>query len=278
MWLLQTGEYIGWEFRDPFLERLKAHFSAMGKMDRITVCDVLDWPGDRPTSGPASNGLGAARDMGFRTNGFIYTTGAETGYCFVNPGFNLLAWETAMAKQYRVRAAYMYRYEEGSKHPQTFMFSRCLWNLNEQPLAALRQYVNWIANTSPDAADKLFEAFVLIDSFTCEGTDGQDHEAKGARIRRLVESALAELPRWRQEELEWLLTTARSLELLGRAVEHRDDRAEMDRLARRLVAVTAASPSFQAYSRRVLDDRGKPGTRFAEHVGWLAKGWYQNVF
>jgi hypothetical protein len=277
-WLLEGKDYIGWDYREPFLDRLKTYFSGMNKMDRITVCDVLDWPGVRPPYGSGSTGLLTARDKGLRTNGFIYSTGYEDGYCFLNPSFALLGWEAATAKESHIPAAYMYRYEEGSKFPTTFFFSRTMWNLNTLPMQALRQYVNWIANTDHEAADRLFEAFILIDEFTCEGTAGQDHEAKGARIRELVEQAIDELPAWKRIELEWLLTTARAFAILGKAVEHRDDPAAMDALARDLIALTKDSPSFKGFSSRILDDRGEPGTRFDEHVGWLARGWYAGAF
>ena len=260
MWLLETNEYIGWPYRDPFLDKLKIHYK--DKLDRITCCDVVGHP---------NSGLDAAHAKGFRTNGFFYTTNPETGYVFVNPMFACLNYLAASARNSLVDAAYVYRHEEGSKFPNTFFVSRYLWNLNATTEDVLRQYVNWIANTDPSSAEKLYQAFLLVDSFTCDGGEGQDHETKGARIKTLIEEAVMDLPDWRQNELEWLVTTARAFAILGKGVKFRNDVEAIKELQKEFGLLVASSPAFKGFA-----PYSEP--KFTQYVNWLAKGWNQVLF
>jgi len=256
MWLLETKEYLGWPFRAPFLDELKS------KYPKVTCTDVVGHP---------NTGLDAARDKGFRTNGFFYTTNPETGYVFVNPMFSCLNYLAASARNSRTSAAYVYRHEEGAKFPNTFFASRYLWNLSSTTDDVLRQYVNWIANTSPDAAGKLQQAFLLLDAFTCEGTSGRDHAATGAQISRLVEGALARLPAWRRAELEWLRTTARAMAILGKGVENRQDAAALATFRKEFCRLMEASPAFAGFAPYA-------DAKYQQFVDWLAKGWNQTIF
>ena len=117
----------------------------------------------------------------------------------------------------------------------------------------------------------LYQAFLLIDSFTCDGAAQQDHEAKGARIKTLVEEALTGLPRWKQDELEWLSATARAFAILGKGVRRKDDPRATEDLRKEFGALMSRSPAFEGFAPYAE-------AKFTMYVNWLTEGWNQTLF
>jgi len=91
-------------------------------------------------------------------------------------------------------------------------------------------------------------------------------QAKGAQIRTLVESALSLLPETRQAELEWLLTTARAMALLGEAVENRNDAGRISSLRTQFVNLIRDSSAFE-------DFQPYASSKFLVFFDWLDQGW-----
>lgn len=253
IWALES-EY-GIRYRESFLDQLKTFFSI--DFDRITVADSVDH-GDSV--------LIQAGQRGFRLNGFVFPTNVETGYPFVIPMLDYLKSAVNLGKTRQVDAMYCMRIEEGSKFPNTFFASRYFWDDTLSRDEVARQYARWVANTNPEAAEKLFQAFILLDTFVDDGSAVQDHEAKGAQIRDLVESALTLLSAEKQDELEWLLTTARAMAILGEAVEHKDDAQRMQTLRTQFSSLMYASAAFEDFAPYA-------GSRFSDFVNWLDQGW-----
>ena len=258
VWALES-EY-GVSYRNPFLDSLKSHFAS--QMERISVVDSVDH-GD--------SALIQAKARGFRLNGFVFQTNVETGYPFLLPLLKYLKNEASIGASRGVSALYCMRIEEGSKFPNTYFASRFFWNRNSTENNIVREYAQWAANTHKQAADELFQALTLLDTFTTDGSSTQDLEAKGTQIRQHTETALALLPFAKQQELEWLLTTAKAMEILGKAAEHRNDTALQNELRTQFISLMVNSPSFNKFSPWA-------SSKFSTFVQWLSSGWWSARF
>jgi hypothetical protein len=258
VWALES-EY-GVNYRNTFLDSLKSHFAS--RMDRISVVDSVDH---------ADSALIQARARGFRLDGFVFQTNVETGYPFLLPLLKYLKNEATYGASRGVSALYCMRIEEGSKFPNTYFASRYFWNKNTTESSAVRDYAQWVANTHKQAADELFQALTLLDTFTTDGASSQDLETKGTLIRQHTENALALLPYGKQQELEWLLTTSKAMEILGKAVEHPGDAALQNTLRTQFSALMLNSTAFGKFAPWA-------SSKFSTFVQWLSSGWWSARF
>jgi hypothetical protein len=250
IWTLEPS--LGISYRNALLSSLKTYFAS--SMDRVSWLDSVQ---------PSNSTLIEAQAQGFRLNSFVYPTNIETGYPFLIPMLDFLKAQMAASKARQVSAIHCMRIEEGGKFPNTFISAQFFWNLDLSKEEAVRQYSRWIANTNSDAADKIYQALMLLDTFMANGTASQNHETKGAQIQSLIESALQSLSTAKQQELEWLLTTSRAVALLGKAVENS---SQVSALATQYVALLNASPSFKPCA-------AVGASVFPTYVTWIATGW-----
>ncbi len=258
VWVLEPD--YGVNYRTTFLDSLKSHFAS--RMDQMSVVDSVDHP---------DTALIQAKARGFRLNGFVYQTNLETGYPFLLPLLTYLKNESAIGAGRGVSALYCMRIEEGSKFPNTYFASRFFWNRNSTGSGAVHEYAQWAANTNQQAAGELDQALTLLDTFTTDGTSPQDMEAKGTQIRVNTEHALARLPYTKQQELEWLLTTAKAMEILGKAVEHPGDAALQITLRNQFSSLMLNSASFNKFAPWA-------SSKFSTYVQWLSSGWWSARF
>lgn len=258
IWVLEP-EY-GVSYRGAFLDALKTWF--LSDMDRVTVVDANDHP---------DTCLIAARARGFRLNGFVYQTNVETGYPFLIPMLDYLESHARISLVREVDALYAMRIEEGSKFPNTYFASRYFWNRGLTQNEVVNSYSRWVANSDLLAANELLQALLLLDSFSNDGSAGQDLEAKGAEIRQRVEGALQRLDLAKQNQLEWLLTTAKAMEILGEAVEHQNDPQRVEQLRNQFVALMQGSEAFQGFAPVA-------SWKFDEILPWLDRGWWAGRF
>ncbi|BBO31263.1 hypothetical protein PLANPX_0875 [Lacipirellula parvula] len=254
IWALEETYKV--KCQDQFLDLLQRYRDADPKSEvELTVIDRL-------TNGGTT--LEPAMKRGLRRNGFIFPTNVESGCNLLIPMLGYFPPTMEAARQYQVDAVHHMRIEEPSKFANSYIASRFFWNSSADPHEALREYVEWIANDNAEAADQLYEALVLLDSFMCEGAENQDHLAKGKQIESLVASALNSLGPQKAEELEWLATTSKAIALIGAAIGEPD---RTDQLSQEFAALMASSPTFAATH-----------TPLGNYVGWIKKGWNRENF
>lgn len=254
VWVLEPEYQV--YYRQQFLDLLKASYAS--RMDRITVADSVEH-GD--------TSLNQASSRGFRLNGFVFQTNVETGYPFLLPLLKYLKSSSATGASRGVKALYCMRIEEGSKFPNTYFASRFFWDKDAAESLPVLEYAQWIANSNKQAAVQLKQALLLLDTFTTDGSAAQDMQAKGTQIRQLVENSLSLLPAARQNELEWLLITARAMEILGQAVENKANSALQNTLRTQFTNLMLGSPSFISFAPWA-------SSKFNQFVGWLDSGWW----
>jgi hypothetical protein len=258
VWALEADYQV--TYRNTFLDALKAYYAS--DLGRVSVVDSVEHP---------NTCLVQARARGFRLNGFVYQTNLETGYPFLLPLLKYLKNEAILGNSRGVSALYCMRIEEGSKFPNTFFASRFFWNRNLSENQAVREYARWIANTHQQAAEQIYQGLVLLDTFCTDGNTAQDLETKGTQLRQAIETGIAYLPVTKQNELEWLLTTAKAMELLGKAVEHQNDTNLQNTLRTQFTALMLYSPAFNKFSPWA-------SSKFPVFVQWLSSGWWAARF
>lgn len=254
VWVLEPEYQV--YYRDRFLDQLKTAF--LPNMGRITVADSVEH---------SNTCLNEARPRGFRLNGFVFQTNVETGYPFLLPLLEYLKNCASLGASRGVKALHCMRIEEGSKFPNTFFASRFFWDKDTAESSPAQEYAQWVANSNRQAADLLRQALLLLETFTTDGSASQDLHAKGTQIRQAVESALNLLPAYKQNELEWLLTTAKAMEIFGQAVENISNSTLQNTLRTQFANLMLNSPSFKSFAPWA-------SSKFGQIVGWLNSGWW----
>lgn len=257
IWELESSTYIGWRYRDGYLNRLKTYFAQ--DMDRITVLDTVT---------RTDSTLVEARQKGFRLNGFLFATNVETAYVFVNPMLKYISDNVGFGRNYGVSALSFHRNEEGGKYPNSYIASQMMWDIDRNARDVVRDYCRWIANTNTTAQEKLYQAFLLLDEFHCNGSATQDLEAKGQQIRSLISTAIARLPERKQTELEWLKTTGEAIAIFGKAVESKNDPDIVESQRALMYSLLNNSPTFKSAAWMMLET-----TRFTKYLDYIHAGF-----
>ena len=254
-------------YREEFLDLLARYTkNDGGTQAKITVSDAVSV--NYYASEHQSTTLIQAGSRNLRLNGFIFPTNIESGYVFVNPMLVFLKHAAEQSRRHPLSALHCMRIEEGSKFANTFIASRYFWDRSQSPDQVLRQYVRWIANSNAEAQEELFAAFWLLESFTNDGSENQDHQVQGARIKQLVQSALGRLGPAPADDLEWLLTTAQAMAILGEAIEKPERAEELSRIFSELIS---ASPTFRPFGPYA-------SSKFSTYCQWLKQGWINHGF
>lgn len=254
IWALEPKYDV--RYRDAFFKLLSQYVQVQSRHGQIiAVSDSVTHP---------DTTLRLANTLGIGTNGFVFPTNVESGCALLTPMLEFLAITARQALEHNVQSIHHMRIEEPMKFANTFFASRFYWDVQSTPEDALRHYAGWIANTNRQSAERLQEALLLLDRFMCLGANRQDHAAIGTKIRDLVETAAAGLEPDRTKDMEWLLTTSRAIDLIGRAIAEPD---RSDQLSEEFATLMSNSPTF-ATSR----------TPLKKYVAWITKGWNQEHF
>ena len=254
VWALEADFKI--RYRDGLLHAL-AQFRAAenGMRHPLRISDSVTNP---------DTTLLQAQELGIETNGFIFPTNVETGCSLLIPMVEFLHNAVKHAQKARVSAIHHMRIEENMKFANTYFASRFYWDPNQQPHQVVEHYAGWVANSNPEAARQLAHAIQLLDQFMSEGSGMANHSETGVQIEHLIESALQGLGETKRPQLEWLATTAKAVQLIGRAI---DNPEEMEELTVEFVQVMESSPTFRTST-----------TPLSKYVAWVSKGWKTENF
>lgn len=141
-----------------------------------------------------------AKDLGFRTERFLFETNHERAYVFFTPQIPRVYRDTReLAPLYD--SVFCHRVEGGSKFPNTFICSSWFWNPNVTISEILDRYGLWVVG--PEAKDQLAEAILTLDRITFEPDNlmfARDLEAQ----TRQAELGVAPQVR---DQVEWLYTS-----------------------------------------------------------------------
>ncbi len=205
------------------------------------------------------------RNMGFRTQIFIFASNPETGYVFPTPHLRWMPGTAAATRSRNLGGAFGHRLEAWSRYAGTFLLAEFLWDPALPTATAVRRFADW--QTADPVNGALFaEVITLLDRITDQGATAADAIDMDTRMQQVYQAA----PQAVRADLEYYPATTAAIRAIAESIGLPDGPA-LNARANEFQQALAQSPTYSALvpNARVFFDR---------YRGFLATGFAAAIF